>query len=410
MAVPNIFGSATAAIPLSQLDTNFATPVTIGNTAVQLGNTVTSFGNVTLTNVTINSGNVTVSAGSNTAPSITTVGDTNTGIFFPAADTIAFSEGGVESARIDASGNLGLGVTPSAWVTTSGRKAIEIGALGNALLGAGTADISMFSNAYINTSSQITYANNGLAARYQIPDGQHRWYTAASGTAGNAISFTQAMTLNESGQLTLGNTSTAFDSTAYAVVGSGTGDSGLAIFTSNATAGYLQFADGTSGAEEYRGFIKYDHSTNAMSFSTNSSARSDADMTISSSAIVTMSAYGAGAATFSAAGVISSVSDETWKIKDGVPIDTDSMLNKLEPGYWYYNDEKKETFGTDRQLGFYAQNVNAAIGPEAAPIPEEGKPWGYYDRSVLAITVISLQKALATIESLNDRIKALENK
>ena len=60
MAVPNIFGSATAAIPLSQLDTNFATPVTIGNTAVQLGNTVTSFGNVTLTNVTISSGNVTL--------------------------------------------------------------------------------------------------------------------------------------------------------------------------------------------------------------------------------------------------------------------------------------------------------------------------------------------------------------
>jgi hypothetical protein len=126
--------------------------------------------------------------------------------------------------------------------------------------------------------------------------------------------------------------------------------------------------------------------------------------------IISMPAYGAGTATFSAAGVISSVSDETWKIKDGAPTDPDAMLKKLEPGYWYYNDEKKETFGTDRQLGFYAQNVNAAIGPEAAPIPEKGKPWGYHDRSVLAITVMSLQKALATIESLTDRIKALESK
>jgi hypothetical protein len=114
MAVPNIFGTATSAIPLSQLDTNFATPVTIGNTAVQLGNTVTSFGNVTLTNVTISSGNVTVSAGSNTSPSITTVGDTNTGIFFPAADTIAFSEGGVEAVRIDSSGNVGIGTASPA--------------------------------------------------------------------------------------------------------------------------------------------------------------------------------------------------------------------------------------------------------------------------------------------------------
>ena len=131
-------------------------------------------------------------------------------------------------------------------------------------------------------------------------------------------------------------------------------------------------------------------------------------MRISSTGIVTMSAYPAGTATFSAAGVISSVSDETWKIKDGVPVDFDSMLKKLEPGYWYYNDEKKETFGTARELGFYAQNVNAAIGPEAAPTPEEGKPWGYYDRSVLAVTVMSLQKALATIESLTARIEALE--
>ena len=133
-------------------------------------------------------------------------------------------------------------------------------------------------------------------------------------------------------------------------------------------------------------------------------------MRLDSSGIVTMSAYGAGAATFSASGVISSVSDETWKIKDGAPVDPDSMLNKLEPGYWYYNDEKKDIFGKDRQLGFYAQNVNAAIGPEAAPEPENNKPWGYYDRSVLAVTVMSLQKALKTIESLTNRLTALENK
>jgi hypothetical protein len=55
MAVPNIFGTATAAIPLSQLDQNFATAITLGNTAVYLGNTTTSLGNVTLTNVTISS-------------------------------------------------------------------------------------------------------------------------------------------------------------------------------------------------------------------------------------------------------------------------------------------------------------------------------------------------------------------
>jgi hypothetical protein len=58
--MPYTFGTATSAIPLSQLDTNFATPVTLGNTAVYLNNTYSSIGNLTLANVTITSGTVTI--------------------------------------------------------------------------------------------------------------------------------------------------------------------------------------------------------------------------------------------------------------------------------------------------------------------------------------------------------------
>jgi hypothetical protein len=54
--VPYTFGNATTTIALSNLDTNFATPVTIGNTTVGLGNTVTTLGNVTLSNPTISGG------------------------------------------------------------------------------------------------------------------------------------------------------------------------------------------------------------------------------------------------------------------------------------------------------------------------------------------------------------------
>ena len=49
--------------------------------------------------------------GSAGAPSITNTGDVNTGIFFPAADTIAFAEGGAEAMRIDSSGHVGIGTS-----------------------------------------------------------------------------------------------------------------------------------------------------------------------------------------------------------------------------------------------------------------------------------------------------------
>jgi hypothetical protein len=80
-------------------------------------------------------GVTTVQAGSVSAPAITTTGDTNTGIYFPAADTIAFTEGGVEAMRIFSSSGVSIGNT-----TDPGAKNLSVsGSLSLVVTGSATA-------------------------------------------------------------------------------------------------------------------------------------------------------------------------------------------------------------------------------------------------------------------------------
>jgi len=151
---------------------------------------------------------VTVADGSATTPSITNDGDTNTGIFFPAADTIAFAEGGAEIARFDSAGNMGLGATPSAW--GSNNRTIDmygIGSFSSFSNGSGGYELDVGLNAYNSASGWRYKVSSYAVALYQQAAGSHIWYNAAAGTAGNAISFTQAMTLDSSGNLLVGTTS-----------------------------------------------------------------------------------------------------------------------------------------------------------------------------------------------------------
>ena len=103
---------------------------------------------------------------------------------------------------LDPSGNLGLGVTPSAW--WSSRKAFQFGTTGSIASGSGSTLIG--DNYYTDNTPLNIYLTTGFATAYQQTSGEHRWLNAASGTAGAAISFTQAMTLNAAGGLQTLNT------------------------------------------------------------------------------------------------------------------------------------------------------------------------------------------------------------
>ena len=111
-----------------------------------------------------------------------------------------------ERMRLDASGNLGLGVTPSAW--GSNFRVLQLANLstnGSAALWE-VSNVAGFSNNLYNDGTN-RYRTNNFATIFQHWNGQFAWLTAPSGTAGNAITFTQAMTLDASGNLLVGSTS-----------------------------------------------------------------------------------------------------------------------------------------------------------------------------------------------------------
>jgi len=108
-----------------------------------------------------------------------------------------------EKARIDASGNLGLGVTPSAW--DSNRRVFQVGgscALWASTTGSGT---SFASNNLYFDGANFRYLNTAHATYYaQSSTGIHSWAVAASGTAGNTATLTENMVLDASGNLGVG--------------------------------------------------------------------------------------------------------------------------------------------------------------------------------------------------------------
>jgi len=148
-------------VPTSALDVQSGT-IKIGNNTLSSSG-VSTFTTVTATTVTAtsitNTGVTTVAAGSTSAPSISPTGDSNTGIFFPSADTIAFGEGGVEAARFDSNGRLGIG-------TISAVKPLDV--RGEATFGAG---ITISDLSWGKDTNQLVYTFSGTASGVNPADG-----------------------------------------------------------------------------------------------------------------------------------------------------------------------------------------------------------------------------------------------
>jgi hypothetical protein len=144
----------------------------------------------------------------------------------------AAASGASTYGMFDSAGNLGLGVTPSAWKINY--KAFQLGPYSSGITSLYTDDsagTNLVTNSYFSSTGEL-YVNTGFASKYkQNPGGGHLWLNAPSGTAGTAVSFTQAMTLDASGNLGVGGTASAIG--AYRV-----------LDLNHTTGGYLSLSAG----------------------------------------------------------------------------------------------------------------------------------------------------------------------
>jgi hypothetical protein len=160
-----------------------------------------------------------------------------------ASTAMAFYTGSVPDRRmtLDSSGNLGLGVTPSAWGLDG---VLELKA-GRVIAFKGSGGV-IASNAYYDTSWK--YQSNSYAVKYDQQQnlGYHAWFTAPSGTAGNTISFTQALTLDANRNLLLNGTTAGASSVGTLTIFNGTAPTG------SVTDGVILFAADVSASSELR--------------------------------------------------------------------------------------------------------------------------------------------------------------
>ena len=145
-------------------------------------------------------GQIIVNAGAVGTPTIAPTGDTNTGIFFPAADTIAFTEGGTEAMRIDSSGNVGIKATSISFAgfgsSTSG---LQIDAINAAIRLNGSANGNLFlisgSGAhwiYATGTDPMTFSTNGAERMRIDSSGDVGIGTTAGFTSGNGLEIQRA--------------------------------------------------------------------------------------------------------------------------------------------------------------------------------------------------------------------------
>jgi hypothetical protein len=282
-----------------------------------------------------------------------------------------------ERMRITSAGNVGIGVTPSAWASPTVGKVIQIGNRASVFsYNNSTADIA--NNLYFNGSDYI-YIETAFATMYRqgSSDGTHTWYSAASGTAGTSVPLTERMRIAANGQIT-----TTFSLADNPLVFANTSTNPYGPwfkFTTDPNNGtnYYWVCSALVGGTEYiRAFI------------------------LSNGGLKNYQANN------------SNLSDIRTK-KDIVPLGSYwDKFKAIEIVKFKYKDQTHDDFN----IGVISQQVEE-VAPEFVDTdgfgttPEDGIPLkAIYTADLYHATIKVLQEAMIKIEELSAKVTALENK
>ena len=375
---------------------------------------------------------------------VTATAATSTGGYF------GLGIGSADALRIDTSGNLGLGVTPSLWA--SGNKFMDVN--DSAAYGAfGNTDAMMVANAYWNGSSWVRKnANNAFRFVMETVNSAPtiNWGVAANGAQGSTFTFTQAMTLDASGNLGVGVTSAGAKIQAETNASSGdvaviaASKTGLGYTTTlgyyasagTATAGVVRSANNlplaleTSGTERARitsGGVFLVGTDNATATAgagvkVGISAGNVAAVTVDSTGTAdTYNYYSTNAAAFrfyvNSAGTvyatnttISAISDQ--RLKENIQ-DLDVGLSKimaLKPRKFDWKEGKGKDIKGDR--GWIAQEFEQVfpdlIDEWKDPAPEGEEPYKSVRADLIPVLVKAIQEQQAMINELKAEVAALK--
>ena len=289
-------------------------------------------------------------------------------LYLNAATTSGYIDFGINSTvkmTFDRRGNLGIGVTPSACLNYN---AVQISG-GNSLAGYQSSIVQLGQNYYYDGAERY-YATGVAAAKYLLWSGSHIWYNASSGTANALMAWTQAMTLDTSGNLLVAKTAQSATTVGFEVRPTGG-------FTSTMSAS----ADATSTSEVY--------STGAAAY---------------------RFYVGLGGTVYATNTTISAISDQ--RLKENIR-DLDVGLNAilaLKPRTFDWKAGKGKDKKNDR--GFIAQEFEQVfpdlIDEWKDPAPEGEEPYKAVRQDLIPVLVKAIQEQQALIQSLTARVAQLE--